>query len=111
MRANTQMIQALKQQRPEGIDHPVRSGPATGWELPQARDRCFALGIAHAAGDCAIDCDLVEAHKWFNLAAMYGHEEAAPSRMDISREMSSGQIAEAQRRAREWLRHDRTLLL
>ena len=46
---------------------------------------------------------LVEAHKWFNLAAARGHEEAAGCRAEVSDEMTAREIAEAQRRAREWL--------
>ena len=45
----------------------------------------------------------VQAHRWFNLAAAKGHEEAAWCRADIAEEMSAREIAEAQRRAREWL--------
>jgi hypothetical protein len=36
---------------------------------------------------------------------MKGVNEARTWRAQLSREMSSGQIAEAQRQAREWLRH------
>jgi TPR repeat protein len=65
-------------------------------------DALFELGLMHCAGrDGALD--LVNAHKWFNLAAMRGNEDAKRYRMEISREMSRTQIAEAQRLAREWL--------
>jgi uncharacterized protein len=47
--------------------------------------------------------DLVEAHKWFNLAAMGGDVRAREYRGEISREMSPAEIAEAQRQARNWL--------
>ncbi len=50
-----------------------------------------------------MDTDLVEAHKWFNLAAMRGNEDARQYRSEISREMSRIQISRAQRLAREWL--------
>jgi len=63
----------------------------------------FDLGVAFSTGSHGADCDLVEAHKWFNLAAVAGHEEAQMCRADISDEMSAREIAEAQRRAREWL--------
>ena len=46
---------------------------------------------------------LVTAHKWFNIAASRGHEEAGWCRGDIAEEMTAREIAEAQRRAREWL--------
>lgn len=63
----------------------------------------FDLGVAYSTGSHGTECDLIEAHKWFNIAAARGHEEAAFCRADISEEMTARQIAEAQRRAREWL--------
>ncbi len=64
---------------------------------------CFDLGVIFSTGGHSVACDLVEAHKWFNLAAAAGHQEAAWSRADISEEMTAREIAEAQRRARQWL--------
>ncbi len=63
----------------------------------------YDLGVAFSTGSHGAPCDLVEAHKWFNLAAVNGHEEAAWCRADIAEEMTAREIAEAQRRAREWL--------
>ncbi len=63
----------------------------------------YDLGVAYSTGGHGVGCDLIEAHKWFNLAAARGHEEAAWCRADISEEMTAREIAEAQRRAREWL--------
>lgn len=63
----------------------------------------FDLGVAFSTGSHGGACDLIEAHKWFNLAASRGHREAAMCRADISDEMSAREIAEAQRRARQWL--------
>jgi len=65
-------------------------------------DALFELGLMHCAGrDGALD--LVNAHKWFNLAAMRGNDAAKQYRMEISREMSRTEVAEAQRLARECL--------
>jgi uncharacterized protein len=64
---------------------------------------CFDLGVIFSTGGHGVAIDMIEAHKWFNLAAVAGHEEAAWSRADISEEMTAREIAEAQRRAREWL--------
>lgn len=65
-------------------------------------EACHALGVVLSTG--SVDRrDLIEAHKWFNLGALYGYEEAALSRADIAAEMARSEIAEAQRRAREWL--------
>lgn len=63
----------------------------------------FVLGTRYSTGR-DVEHDLIAAHKWFNLAAMKGHIEARDSRADLAREMSTAQIAEAQRQARDWLR-------
>jgi TPR repeat protein len=63
----------------------------------------YDLGVAFSTGSHGASCDLIEAHKWFNLAAVAGHEEANMCRADIAEEMTAREIAEAQRRAREWL--------
>ena len=62
----------------------------------------YNLGLAYSTGQ-GVRVYYVAAHKWFNLAAMKGVNEARSWRAQISREMSTGQIAEAQRQAREWL--------
>jgi hypothetical protein len=67
-----------------------------------APDALFELGLMYCAGR-EVELDLVSAHKWFNLAAMHGNEEAKRYRMEIAHEMSRAEIAEAQRQAREWL--------
>lgn len=63
----------------------------------------YDLGVAYSTGSHGVDCDLIEAHKWFNLAAVGGHAEAQMCRADISDEMTAREVAEAQRRAREWI--------
>lgn len=63
----------------------------------------FDLGVAYSTGSHGAVCDLVEAHKWFNLAAVGGHDEATVCRAEVADEMTAREIAEAQRRAREWL--------
>ena len=65
-------------------------------------DALYNLGLAHSTGQ-GVDVDYVAAHKWFNLAAIKGSELAKSWRAQISAEMNVGQIAEAQRLAREWL--------
>ena len=47
--------------------------------------------------------DLIEAHKWFNLAALRGNEEAKRHRLEISKEMSRDDVSRAQKLAREWI--------
>jgi TPR repeat protein len=65
-------------------------------------DALYNLGLAYSTGQ-AVDVDYVAAHKWFNLAALKGVLQARGWREQISEEMSSDQIADAQRQAREWL--------
>lgn len=66
-------------------------------------DAYFSLGIAFSTEGHAVGTDLVEAHKWFNLAAVAGHGEAPTCRAEVADDMTAREIAEAQRRARQWL--------
>lgn len=66
-------------------------------------DALFELGVIYSTGSNGVSVDLVEAHKWFNLAALGGNEEAKACRADISDEMTAREIADAQRDARDWL--------
>ena len=69
-------------------------------------DALYNLGVAFSTGSRGCACDLVEAHKWFNIAASMGHEEAAYCRADVAEEMTAREIANAQREARRWLQSD-----
>jgi uncharacterized protein len=71
-------------------------------------DALYNLGLAYSTGQ-GVSVDFVAAHKWFNLAAVRGVEEAKSWRAQISSEMNAAQIAEAQRLAREWLSGLRTI--
>jgi TPR repeat protein len=62
----------------------------------------FDLGVAFSCGT-GVPVDLVEAHKWFNLAALNGSRRGQESRAEIAEEMTAREIAEAQRQARAWL--------
>jgi len=66
-------------------------------------DALYDLGMAYSTGSGGVDVDLIEAHKWFNLAALNGSELAVMCRADISDDMTAREIAEAQRQARAWL--------
>ena len=46
--------------------------------------------------------DYVLAHKWLNLAAVEGDKESEKARNLVEKLMTSAEIAEAQRLAREW---------
>ena len=63
----------------------------------------YELGIAYSTGSGGTPVDLVEAHKWFNLAALNGMDLAQECRADIAEDMTVREIAEAQRQARAWL--------
>ncbi len=67
-------------------------------------DALYALGIAYSTGSDGVTVDLIEAHKWFNLAALNGSEEGMTCRAEIAYDMTAREIAEAQREARSWLR-------
>ena len=66
-------------------------------------DALFELGVTYSTGRGGAAVDLVEAHKWFNLAAVSGSARGQECRAEISVEMTAREIAEAQRQARSWL--------
>lgn len=76
-------------------DAGLAQGAATG-------DILFRLGMMYATGR-TVEPDLITAHKWFNIAAAKGYPGAARYRQEVAAEMSSAEVAEAQRAAREWL--------
>ena len=63
----------------------------------------YELGVAYSTGTNGTEVDLVEAHKWFNLAALNGSERGQTCRAEIAEEMTAREIAVAQRQARAWL--------
>lgn len=67
-----------------------------------APDALFELGLLYCTGR-DVEMDLVTAHKWFNLAALRGNSAALDYRLELAREMSQYEVAEAQKAAREWL--------
>jgi uncharacterized protein len=70
--------------------------------VESAEPSLFELGLSHATGVGA-DIDYVEAHKWFNIAALRGDEEAKLRRQELTSMMTQSQVSAAQRAAREWL--------
>ena len=78
----------------ESVEHaePILSG-----------EEMYRLGLAASTGAETGIFDLVTAHKWFNLAAMQGNLEARAYRAELSNEMSTEEVAEDQRLAREYL--------
>jgi uncharacterized protein len=72
--------------------------------LPGIRDteRFFKLGMMCSIGQ-SVPLDMVSAHKWFNIAGALGMKDAVRLRNEIAAQMSSREIATAQRAARQWL--------
>lgn len=77
----------------------VQMQAATAREFPQS---FVEMGLACSAGREG-RLDLVEAHKWFNIAAARGDRMAARLREELAEEMSREEIAAALKSAREWL--------
>ncbi len=77
-------------------DLPLPHADSTGDEL-------FKMGLMYSTGQGGAPLDYVSAHMLFNLAAMRGSAEAKIYRRELSGEMAQGDIAEAQRAARQWL--------
>ncbi|RRN62219.1 sel1 repeat family protein [Caulobacter sp. 602-1] len=77
---------------------PLPTAESTGDEL-------FRMGLLYSTGQGGAPLDYVSAHMLFNLAAMRGSVEAKVYRKELSQEMASDEVAEAQRQAREWLVH------
>jgi uncharacterized protein len=66
-------------------------------------EECFTLGMNYSAG-AGVPVDLIEAHKWFNIAASRGHADAARLRREVAEQMADAEIGCAQRAARDWLK-------
>jgi TPR repeat protein len=74
----------------------------SGQEPADAQD-CFARGIDYSSGR-EVEINMIEAHKWFNIAASRGHKGGAEMRREVAALMSDTEIGQAQRAARDWLR-------
>jgi uncharacterized protein len=70
--------------------------------VTSSADACLALGMKYCIGH-GVEANNIEAHKWFNLAALKGSEKAKSYRLELAREMSASEVAEAQRQARALL--------
>ncbi len=72
-------------------------------ENPATPDRILLeMGMKYAIGrDCEIN--VVEAHKWLNIAAIRGSQKAERMRNQVAATMSKAELAAALRSAREWM--------
>lgn len=64
-------------------------------------DAQFVLGDMYAQGQ-GTSRDVIQAHKWYSLAVRSGAPGAAKVRDELAKTMTSQQIGEAERLAREW---------
>ncbi|MGQ0656843.1 MAG: hypothetical protein ACT4NU_01920 [Chromatiales bacterium] len=64
-------------------------------------DAQFVLADMYANGQ-GVGRDVVQAHKWYSLAARNGAPGATKVRDDLARKMTAQEIGEAERLAREW---------
>lgn len=65
-------------------------------------DEFYRIGLIYSEGH-DVSVDLVQAHKWFNLAATRGHRGAKICRQEMAEMMSHPEVLKAQRAAREWM--------
>jgi TPR repeat protein len=68
-------------------------------------DALFELGVTYSTGRGGVPVDLIEAHKWFNIAAAGGDRAATEHRDELAREMTRQDVAAALRAARDWVTH------
>ncbi len=81
----------------------IEFGEGTLCEAPASADTFFQLGMMYSTGR-NVPIDYVTAHKWFNLAAVGGNQDAIRLRREIAEQMSDAEIGLAQRAARDWLK-------
>ena len=63
----------------------------------------FDLGVCYQTGTSGCAVDLIEAHKWFNLAMVAGVSQAQDARAEVAEDMTAREISTAQAAARAWL--------
>lgn len=62
----------------------------------------YFLGVMYLKGYGVLQ-DFIQAHIWFNIAASRGNKKARVHLEQITLQMSAEQVAEAQKKAREWV--------
>ena len=70
----------------------------------------FRLGLIYSTDHEDRGPDLIEAHKWFSLAAMLGSSPAKSYRSELTIEMSKEDLTLAQRAARGWMLENREII-
>lgn len=91
----------------EGIGVPQDDREAASWFHKAAEqghaEALYTLGGMYERGRGAIQADLVQAHKWFNIAVAAGFDIAQDNLDEIEAKMSREQIEKARAMAKEWL--------
>ena len=77
--------------------------PETGLSSAATAEDLCKVGLAYSTG-VGVDADMVAAHKWFNLAVLKGSDEAKEYRQQMAELLSSEEINQALKSARDWLR-------
>lgn len=70
----------------------------------------FRLGLMYSTELEDRGVDFIQAHKWFNLAALMGSLPAKAYRDELKFEMTSEDLTLAQKAARGWLAENREIL-
>ena len=90
----------------DGLGVPQDYAEALSWyKKAAALGNVFAyynLGLMYSKGD-GVAQDVVLAHMWWTLAASQGDEAATKDRDIVAGMMTSEQLAEAQKLARDWM--------
>jgi len=79
----------------------IASASALASDYPDRLLAQFSLGILYFTGE-GVPKDAVLACSWFNIAAANGNEQARHNLTILERQMTAGQIAEAQRISRDF---------
>lgn len=90
-----------------GLGIPQDEKEAASWLRKAAEqghaEALYTLGGMYERGQGAIQADLVQAHKWFNIAVAAGFDIAQDNLDEIEAKMSSEQVEKARAMAKEWL--------
>jgi len=85
-------------------DAAIELAPETGLAAANATgEDLYRVGLAYSEG-VGVERDLIAAHKWFNLAAMKGSQDAKIVRAEIAEMLEKDDIKSALQAARAWLK-------
>lgn len=76
--------------------------PCAGLAPDAGHEELYRLGLVYSTG-MGVAEDKVAAHKWFNLAALRGSEEAKNCRRELADELTTDELKQALKDARDWL--------